>query len=299
MVKKFIYLAMVAIAATAFVACGDDDDDNNNNNQNNGVVQLTAPPYKKEAKVVNITQDNAQGIKQVRIMENGSFMIARLEEPSAARETRGADLIDFIYEFGTFTYENGEFIFSNGMRIIFKSTGTNTYDITIKWKEGTTVKTTGVIDTSKSVTSGVNTDNLCSRAWKVDNLYAIGIIDNLKPFKTFYGPINLYDVKNWFEDNFGTLKDQFDAGTVIEGIYFDAQGLFTINYKNRKPDVGVWRWSDMNAGKLVYSWNNPATAISLFTGDASVVFSKNPDTCVLTLKGKVDNVDLEFRFTMK
>lgn len=299
MVKKFIYLAMFAITATAFIACGDDDDDNNNNNQNNGVVQLTAPPYKKEAKVVNITQDNAQGIKQVRIMENGSFMIASLEEPNAARETRGADLTDFIYEFGTFTYENGEFVFSNGMRIIFKSTGTNTYDITIKWKEGTTIKTTGVIDTSKSVTSGVNTDNLCSRAWKVDNLYAIGIIDNLKPFKTFYGPINLYDVKNWFEDNFGTLKDQFDAGTVIEGIYFDSQGLFAINYKNRKPDVGVWRWSDMNAGKLVYSWNNPATAISLFTGDASVVFSKNPDTCVLTLKGKVDNVDLEFRFTMK
>ena len=299
MVKKFIYLAMVAIAATAFIACGDDDDDNNNNNQNNGVVQLTVPPYKNEAKVVNITQDNAQGIKQVRIMENGSFMIASLEEPNAARETRGADLTDFFYEFGTFTYENGEFVFSNGMRIIFKSTGNNTYDITIKWKEGTTIKTTGVIDTSTSVTSGVNTDNLCSRAWKVDNLYAIGIIDNLKPFKTFYGPINLYDVKNWFEDNFGTLKDQFDAGTVIEGIYFDSQGLFAINYKNRKPDVGVWRWSDMNAGKLVYSWNNPATAISLFTGDASVVFSKNPDTCVLTLKGKVDNVDLEFRFTMK
>ncbi len=54
----------------------------------------------------------------------------------------------------------------------------------------------------------------------------------------------------------------------------------------------------MNAGKLVYSWNKPATAISLFTGDASVSFSKSPDTCKLTLKGNVNGADLEFVFTM-
>ena len=36
MTKKFLYLAMVAFAATAFVACGSDDDDGGNNNNNNG-----------------------------------------------------------------------------------------------------------------------------------------------------------------------------------------------------------------------------------------------------------------------
>lgn len=299
MVKKFIYLAMVALAATTFVACGDDDDDNPSDGPKpNTEVKLVTPPFKNEAKVVNINQDNANGIKQVRIMGNGSFMLACLREVEEARETR-ADLTDYIYEFGTFTYENGVFVFSNGMKIAFKTTDNKNYDITITWKEGTTVKTTGTIDTSKAVASGVNTDNLCSRAWKVDNLYAIGLLGNAKPFKTFKGATNLYEVKNWFEDNFGPLKDQFEAGTIIEGIYFDAQGLFAINYQNRKADVGVWRWTDINAGKLAYSWNDPASAISLFTGDATVVFSKNPDTCLLTLKGKVDNIDLEFRFTLK
>ncbi|MBO4451190.1 MAG: hypothetical protein J5770_02110 [Bacteroidaceae bacterium] len=296
MIKKFIYLAMVALAVTAFVACGDDDDDNNNN-QNNGVVQLTTPPYKNEAKVVNIT-DNEAGIKQLRIMGNGSYMIASIVEPIAARETR-ADLVDFTYDFGTFTYENGVFKFSNGMTVAFQPTGSNTFDITITWKGGTTIKTTGTIDTSKSVTPGVMTDNLCSHAWKVETLYAACKFNGKKVYKEFAGPTDLFDVKKWFEDNVGTLKDQFEAGTVIEGIYFDANGLFAINYLNRHDDVGIWRWSDMNVGNLVYSWNNAATAISLFTGDASVSFSKNPDTCLLTLKGNVDNTDLEFIFTLK
>ena len=296
MIKKFLYLAMVALAATTFVACGDDDDDNNNN-QNNGVVQLATPPYKNEAKVVNIT-DNEAGIKQLRIMGNGSYMIASIVEPIEARETR-ADLVDFTYDFGTYTYENGVFKFSNGMTVAFQSTGNKTFDITITWKGGTTIKTTGTLDTSKSVTPGVMTDNLCSHAWKVETLYAACKFNGKKVYKEFAGPTNLFDVKKWFEDNVGTLKDQFDAGTVIEGIYFDANGLFAINYMNRHDDVGVWRWSDMNAGKLVYSWNNAATAISLFTGDASVSFSKNPDTCLLTLKGNVNNADLEFIFTLK
>ena len=77
MVKKFIYLAMVALAATTFVACGDDDDDNPSDGPKpNTEVKLVTPPFKNEAKVVNINQDNANGIKQVRIMGNGSYMLA-------------------------------------------------------------------------------------------------------------------------------------------------------------------------------------------------------------------------------
>ena len=298
MIKKFLYLAMVALAATTFVACGDDDDDNNNN-QNNGVVQLATPPYKNEAKVVNLT-DNEANIKQLRMMRNGSYMMALEREANENWEcgTR-ADLVNFLYLFGKFTYENGVFMFDNGMKITFQSTGNNTYDVTITWEGGTTIKTTGTLDTSKSVTPGVMTDNLCSHAWKVETLYAACKFNGKKVYKEFAGPTNLFDVKKWFEDNVGTLKDQFDAGTVIEGIYFDAEGLFAIDYLNRTDDVGVWRWSDMNAGKFVYSWNNAATAISLFTGDASVSFSKNPDTCLLTLKGNVNNADLEFIFTLK
>lgn len=298
MKKLFMMMALVATALFTTTACGDDDDDNGGGNEVNETVTFT-PPYKNEAKVLNITQDNAEGIKRLHIMESGAYMIARETGANGVRATRSVDLTDFEYEFGTYTVANGIFTFSNGMKIAFESTGGKNYDITITWKNGTTIKTTGTLDTSSAVKTGVMTDNLCSRPWKILTLRAVGNYNGMKPVKEFTGPINLYDIKKWYEDNFGKLKDEFDAGTVIEGIYFDEQGLFSINYKNRNADVGVWRWTDMNSGKLAYSWNNAATAISLFTGDASVAFTKNPDNCKLTLKGNVNNVDLEFVFKLQ
>ena len=116
--------------------------------------------------------------------------------------------------------------------------------------------------------------------------------------KEFKGPIDLAKVKAWYEENYGTLKDQFDANTIIEGIYFDSKGLFAINYQNRNDDIGVWRWQQMNTGKLVYTWNDKMRAISLFTGNASVTFEKNPDTLKLTLSGNVNGTDLEFLFIL-
>ena len=46
------------------------------------------------------------------------------------------------------------------MTISVEQSGQNA-DVTITWQNGTTIKTTGSIDTSGSVTSGVFTDNLC------------------------------------------------------------------------------------------------------------------------------------------
>jgi hypothetical protein len=63
--------------------------------------------------------------------------------------------------------------------------------------------------------------------------------------------------------------------------------------------VGVWHWTNMNDGKLIYNWNNKLQAISLFTGNASVTFEKNPESCKLTLAGMVNNVDMQFVFYLK
>ena len=299
MKKLFLMMALVATALFTVTACGDDDDDNGGSgSETGGTVTLKEPPYKKEAKVVNIDGDVELGIKQIRVMESGAYAIA-IDPTINARETRSVDLTSYFFEFGTYTISNGVFNFSNGMKIVFDTTDEKNYDITITWKGGTTIKTTGTLDTSNAVPTGVMTDNLCTGGpWKIQTLRAVGNYNGIKPVKEFTGPINLYDIKEWYEKNFGTLHDKFDAETVIKGIYFDMHGLFAINYTNRDPDVGVWRWTDMNAGKLVYSWNKPATAISLFTGDASVSFSKSPDTCKLTLKGNVNGADLEFVFTM-
>jgi hypothetical protein len=298
MKKILMMMALVATALFVVTACDkkDDDDNGNSGNQTNTTVTLTAPPYKDVAKILNITQDNSEGIKQLRIMESGGFMIAR-QAASANAPARRAGDGGLIYEFGKFTYSNGKYVFDNGMTISVEPSGSN-YDITITWKNGTTIKTTGTIDTSSSVTAGVNTDNLCSRPWKVQRVIVSAVFEGKTLGKEFKGPVDLAEVKAWYETNFGTLKDQFDANTIIEGIFFDSKGLFAINYKNRKDDVGVWRWTNMSNGDLIYNWNDKLQAISLFTGNAAVEFTKNPESCKLILKGTVNGIAFEFTFYM-
>lgn len=290
----------MAIAATALftvTSCDKNDDDDDSKKVDNTNVELTAPPYQDVATVLNITQANAQGIKQLRMMESGAYMITRETGAQAARLTRG-ESGDLLYELGKYTYKSGKYLFDNGMTISFEPSG-QAYEITITWESGTTIKTTGTIDKSTGVSDGVMTRNLCSRPWTIERLYASGKFDGVKLGKEIKIPVNLTEVKAWFEENGGKLKDQFNANTIIQGIYFDSQGLFTINYQNRDADVGVWRWSDMNNGKLVYNWNDKLKAISLFTGNASVSFEKSPERCKLVLNGNVDGYDIDFTFTLK
>ena len=291
-------MAIVATALFVITACDKkDDDDSGGGKEESGVVTLTAPPYKDVARILNITQDNAEGIKQLRRMESGAYMITRADGTQSARATR-ADLGDLLYEFGKFTYSDGKYVFDNGMTISFEQSGQNV-EVTITWKNGTSIKTTGTIDSSGTVTAGVFTDNLCSRPWKIDRVIVSAVFQGKTLGREFKGPIDLAEVKAWYEDSFGKLKDQFDANTIIEGIYFDSKGLFAINYQNRKDDVAVWRWTNMDKGDLVYNWNDKLNAISLFTGNASVEFTKTPESCKLILKGNVNSIDFEFTFYMK
>lgn len=289
-------MAVVATGLFVVTACDKKDDDDNGGKESGGVVTLTAPPYKEEAKVLNI-KDNSEGIKQLRMMESGGFMITRQAGTAGTRGSR-ADSGFGPYEFGKYTYSGGKYVFDNGMTISVEQSGQNV-DVTITWQNGTTIKTTGSIDTSGSVTSGVFTDNLCSRPWKVERVIASAVFEGKTLGKEFKGPVNLAEVKAWYENNFGKLKDQFDANTIVEGIYFDSKGLFAINYQNRNDDVGSWRWSNMNSGELVYNWYDKQNAISLFTGNASVEFTKSPESCKLILKGAVNGIDFEFAFYMK
>ena len=297
MKKIFLMMALAATALFTVTSCDKKDDDDNSGKVDNNNVELTAPPYLDVATVINITQDNAQNIKQLRMMESGAYMITRESGAQAARLTRG-EPGDLLYEFGKYTYNNGKYVFDNGMTISFEPSGQN-YEITIMWKDGTTIKTTGTINKSTGIPDNVITRNLCSRPWTIERLFASGKFGGVKLGKEIKIPVNLADIKAWFEENGGKLKDQFDANTIILGIFFDSQGLFTINYQNRDADVGVWRWSDMNNGKLSYNWNDKLKAISLFTGSASVSFEKSPERCKLVLNGNVDGYDIDFTFTLK
>ena len=294
MKKMMMMMAMTAIALFTITACGDDDDDKGNSGSSTSQTPTFAKaPYKDQAMVLKL-DENTEGIKELRMMESGAFMITR--EAATSRVTRAGGIP--IYEFGKFIMSGGAYKFNNGMEIRVEKSGGN-YDVTITWEKGTTIKTTGYLNTSGSVASGVMTDNLCAHAWTIQKLQARGKFNGVTLGKEFSAPIKLAEVKSWFESNGGTLKDKFEATEVINGIRFDNQGLFAILYDNRNSHVGAWRWLNMNDGKLSYSWNDKMSAISFFTGDATVSFKTNPETCTLTLKGNVDGYDLDFVFTLQ
>lgn len=294
MKKIFMMMAIAVTALFTITACGDDSNDDSGSGSS-GVVTFNPPPYKDVAKVFNLP-DNELNICQLRMMESGAFMVGY--SSAYSRTTRSVEILS--YEFGSYTYRDGVFTFSNGMVITATPDG-NDYKLVIKWKNGTTIETRGSVDTSTRVTSGVMTDNICYKAWTIESLKAVGLFDGVRAGKEFIKvPIKLSEVKEWYENKGGTLKDEFDASAIIEGIKFDGSGLFTINYTNRMADVGVWRWMNMNEGTLRYSWSKDLTAVKFFTGDASVKFEKEVyPKCILTLKGNVDGHDLEFIFTMK
>ena len=105
-------MALVATALFVVTACDKKDDDDNGGNsgkEDSGIVTLTAPPYKNEARVLNITQDNSDGIKQLRLMESGGYMITR--QASSVRTRGGSG--DEDYEFGKFTYSGGKYVLDN------------------------------------------------------------------------------------------------------------------------------------------------------------------------------------------
>ena len=291
--KRLFLMALAAITLVTFSSCSKSDDDNGGGG--GGSSSLPEAPYKNMGKTLKIIGE-ANGVKQIRLMESGAFMVAckgayASKIAFARAGTRDGD--DLYYEFGTYTSNGDTFTFDNGMQVSYVESG-GSAEVTITWRNGTTISTTGTIDTSTTVTSGVMTDNLCSRPWVVDRVIAKATFEGVTLGKEFAAPIDLAKVKAWYEENFGTLRDQFDANTIINGIYFDNQGLFAINYKNRNPDVGDWRWQSMDAGSLVYSWLDRARAISLFTGGASVeIDNRNLN---LTLKGNVDGKDMEFKF---
>lgn len=301
MKKSFpLMLSIIAVMLLITTGCSKIDEVNDGCPSCDGVVRLTPPPYKNEAVVVNIIKENDYAIRQLRMMGNGSYMIAcETADIRTRKDYSGPETVSFSYEFGEYSYDHGVFVFDNGMTVSFESTGGTGYDITITWKNGTVINTTGVIDPTLKVDEGVMTDNLCSRAWTIQNIRAIGTFNGVRVAKDFFPPIDLAKIKDWYLDNGGRLEDDFQTNTVLLGIYFDEYGMFAINYENRKADIGQWRWLNMDEGKLAISWNDDITAISLFAASTSVAFFKDPETCQLTLKGNISGTDMEFVFTLQ
>ena len=303
MKKIFQMMAFAAIALFTVTACGDDDDNSSSSSSGTGAdAPVLAPaPYKDQAVDIDITSANTTDsqysrLKKLTLTESGAYMMGFEEVAKSRNFTRANSTLEYL--FGKYTYSNGVYSFDNGLKISFTANG-NSYVIKATLPNGVVIELTGTKATSNSIPTGTMTSNLCSRAWTISAL-RVRIIDKggAVGALNIEGSVDLAKVKSWAESNNKHISDDIKTNTIVKGIIFSSFGLFAINYENRKSDVGTWNWSDMNAGVLGYRWNDPSAGLSVLTGNATVTFSNNPATCKLTLKGKIDNDEMEFVFTL-
>jgi hypothetical protein len=303
MKKFFMMMAMAAIALFTVTACGDDDDDKGGNESSEAVPVLTKAPYAEQAVALNINSfktpksSKYAALKRLNFLESGTYMLELDVESTSARVTRAGG--SSLYEFGKFTYSGGTYKLDNGLEITLTKSGSS-YEIVIKLKDGTTIECTGSIIPASGVTAGIMTDNLCSRPWTIETV-RVRIIDKDGAVfsRDFSAPFDLDAVKKWAESNGKGINDKIETNTVVTGINFGSDGFFAITYTNRSSDVGSWRWRNIADGILGYNWDDTSMGLSVLTGEATVAFTKSPERCKLTLKGKIDNNEMEFVFTLK
>lgn len=260
MTKKFLYLAMVAFAATAFVACGSDDDDGGNNNNNNGKEPVTIKPAKmadvagKYKLQEPLKSDNSPfELKSVEIMDGGqvSFemqnpstgkvevIVADVEMKGNTGTIKGNSRVQ-----GTFTLEpipGTKAIESNSI----------TLNITINGEpyiteEGSPAECVleAVLDSQGGVLDYV------AQKFAVNGMI-IDIKGDVKAYANLKSA-NLYEIAQIAQDNGANLtQSEMDSfKKVISFISVSRYGTIDIVYSDGKCDSGSWNWLNNQADKM-------------------------------------------------
>ena len=99
MAKRFLYLAMVAFVATAFIACGSDDDDGGGSSGGSGKQTVTIQPAKfaQKAGKYNFTEGlkaNQNNIEMttLEIMDGGQVSFELLNKETGKKDVVVADV---------------------------------------------------------------------------------------------------------------------------------------------------------------------------------------------------------------
>ena len=260
MAKKFLYLAMVAFAATAFIACGSDDDDSGGGSNDNGKKPVTIQP----AKMANVAgkydlkepvkSDNSDfELKSVEIMDGGqvSFerrnpstnkvevIVADVEMKGNTGTIKGSSRVQ-----GTFTLEplpGTKAIESN--RITLNITINGEPYIT---EEGSPAECVlkSVLDSQGGVLDYV------AQKFQVNGMI-IDLKGDVKAFKEL-SSANLAEIAKIAQDNGANLtQSEMDSfNKVISFVSVSRYGTIDIVYSDGKCDSGSWNWLNNQADKM-------------------------------------------------
>lgn len=294
--KKFFYLAMLAIAPLAFTACGSD---NNEGGGNGGVgttpqqeTKMKAPQFQDDAMKITMTKVEAPIIKSaldeefamttLELTESGNYVIEIT--PTDEETTDGKS--DFL--FGTYdklkdaTYKLENF---GELTVISKKDGKVSAVLTVnenaitssgakKMRKAPSVfDFTGSIVVGQNASASVRFGNLC-RTWSIQKTELTVKVDGKNVAYRDAG-FNLHEIIKTLngkgievEETAEYLKN---PNKYVTGLMLTAAGSYIITYADGSCDYGTYNLN-LSTNDFTYSWKDSSMGTSFENGKATLTW---------------------------
>lgn len=288
--KKFFYLAMLAIAPLAFTACGSDTTPQQE-------TKMKAPQFKDDAMKIEVTKAEAPVLKSVtdeefamttlELTESGNYVIEIT--PTDEETTDGKsdflfgtyDKLDATDKDATYKLENfGE------LTVISKKDGKVSAVLTVnenaitssgakKMRKAPSVfDFTGSIVVGQNASASVRFGNLC-RTWSIQKTELTVKVDG-KLVPAYHRPgfnlheiietLNRYDIE--VKETSEYLKN---PNKYVTGLMLTAAGSYIITYADGSCDYGTYNLN-LSTNDFTYSWKDSSMGTSFENGKATLTW---------------------------
>lgn len=297
MTKKFLYLAMVAFATTAFVACGSDDDDTPDTPSTKPVTIQKAPMAEKAGKYVLSSStpvtNEATGLQlnSVEIMDGGQVSFELRNPHTGKVEVVTAD-VEMRENHGYVkTNPNnrveGDFeleapgtkaIQANGIKLNIKIDGAPYITV-----EGTPAECV----LQATVASQGNVLSYVAQKFKVTGMM-IDLKGDVKAYKEL-SSANLYEIAKIAQDNGANLTDEEmkSFNKVISYVTVSSYGTISIVYSDGKCDSGSWNWLNNQADKMSLYLKDKGMGNKFIPENTTIDLSFSGNQCAMKIHAKI------------
>lgn len=298
--KKFFYLAMLAIAPLAFTACGSDDNEGGGNGGGGTTPQqetkMKAPQFKDDAMKIEVTKAEAPVLKSVtdeefamttlELTESGNYVIEIT--PTDEETTDGKsdflfgtyDKLDATDKDATYKLENfGE------LTVISKKDGKVSAVLTVnenaitssgakKMRKAPSVfDFTGSIVVGQNASASVRFGNLC-RTWSIQKSELTVKVDGKNVAYRGAG-FDLHKIIKTLNSNGIEVEETAEylknPNKYVTGLMLTAAGSYIITYADGSCDYGTYNLN-LSTNDFTYSWKDSSMGTSFENGKATLTW---------------------------
>jgi hypothetical protein len=295
MAKRFLYLAMVAFVATAFIACGSDDDDGGGSSGGSGKQTVTIQPAKfaQKAGKYNFTEGlkaNQNNIEMttLEIMDGGQVSFELLNKETGKKDVVVADVemrdnIGYIKEN---LRVNGTFKLIQGTKAI----NANQIELNVYIDGNAYIAEEGspaacvlqaVLESKGEIL------NYIAQKFQIRSMI-IDLKGDVKAFKTI-SSANLAEIAKIAQDNGANLTSEElkSFQKVISYVSISRYGTIDIVYSDGKCDSGTWNWLNNQADQMNLWLKDKGMGNKFIPENTSVDIDFSGKECALKIHAKI------------